>query len=530
MDYKKYIEEGKGIIGLELGSTRIKAVLINDAHEPIAVGGHSWENQLKNGIWTYSMEDIHHGLQACYADLADDVRKKYGIALKKVTAIGISAMMHGYLPFDKDGNLLSMFRTWRNMNASEAAARLSDLFQFNIPDRWSLAQLYQSILDKEEHVKNITFLTTLSGYIHWKLTGEKVLSIGDASGMAPIDPETLSYDRRMLKQFSDVIAPMGYPWKIEEILPKVLVAGQNAGYLTEEGAKFLDPSGNLEAGIPLCPPEGDAQTGMVATNSVAKRTGNVSAGTSGFINIVLEKNLSKMHRAVEVIQTPDGSAVGMIHANTCTSDLNAWVSLFGEFAELTGTKISTDELFGLLYNQALKGEADCGGLVSYGYYSGESVTEVPEGRPMFFRKPTDRLSIANFMRSHLFSSVAVIRMGIDIMAEQGDVKIDRLTGHGGLFKTKAVGQKIMAAALNSPISVMETAGEGGAWGVALLAAYLVRHEEGETLSEYLEDKVFKGNNGETVSPEPKDVEGFNRFLESYKAGLAAERAAAEVHE
>ena len=524
MNTKKFIEEGKAVLGIELGSTRIKAVLIDQNHQPVASGNHSWENRLEDGIWTYSLQDIHEGIQDCYRKLAEDVQQKYGVVLTSLSAIGISAMMHGYLPFDGNGKLLSRFRTWRNTNAAPAAARLSELFQFNIPDRWSGAQLFQSILDKEEHVKDIAYITTLSGYIHWLLTGEKVISIGDASGMFPIDPDTLDFNGHMLTQFDELIEPEGYPWKIRDILPKVLVAGQEAGVLSEEGARFLDPAGNLKPGIVLCPPEGDAQTGMVATNSVAKRTGNISAGTSGFLMAVMEKSMSKMYRAIDIIQTPDGSTVGMIHANTCTSDLDAWVRLFGEFARLSGHEMEPDELYGLLYHEALKGDADCGGLVSYGYYAGEFVTDLPEGRPMFVRKPTDELKLSNFMRAHLYSSVAIIRMGVDIMKKE-DMKIDRLTGHGGLFKTKGVGQRIVAGALDIPVSVMETAGEGGAWGIALLAAYLVWHKEQETLPEYLDKQVFKGNAGETVMPVPEDVKGFYQFLKNYISGLDAERAA-----
>ena len=524
MDYRKYIEEGKAILGLEMGSTRIKAVLIGPDLEPIASGAHAWENRLEEGIWTYSLQDIHEGVQDCYRDLAADVKKKYDTELTNLAAIGISAMMHGYLPFNKDGKLLSRFRTWRNTNAAKAAAELSELFQFNIPDRWSGAQLYQSILDKEEHVKDIDYLTTLAGYIHWILTGERVVNVGDASGMFPIDTETLDYDKKMLARFDELIAPMGYPWKVEDILPKVKVAGESGGTLTEKGAAFLVPSGRLKAGIPLCAPEGDAQTGMVATNSVAKRTGNVSAGTSGFLMIVLEKNMSKMYRAIDIFQTPDGSPVGMIHANTCTSDLDAWVKLFGQFARLSGHELEPDELYGMLYREALKGDTDCGGLVSYGYCAGEFVTNMPEGRPLFVRRPMDELKLANFMRAHLYSAVAIIRMGVDIMKKE-NVQVDRLTGHGGLFKTEGVGQRIMAAALDIPVSVMATAGEGGAWGIALLAAYMVYKKDGETLPEYLDNEVFRGDSGVCVEPVKEDVEGFNRFLADYVAGLEAERAA-----
>ena len=524
MDVKHYIAEGKAVLGMELGSTRIKAVLIGEDHAPVAAGSYAWENRLEEGIWTYSLNDIHEGVQACYRNLAEDVKQQYGVELAGFSAIGISAMMHGYLPFDEDGKLLSRFRTWRNRNAAEAAAELSELFQFNIPDRWSVAQLYQSMLDGEEHVKNISFLTTLAGYIQWLLTGKKVIGIGDASGMFPIDPETMDFDKHMAKQFEEAAAKKGYSLDLCSILPAVLTAGQNAGVLTEEGAAFLDPSGKLKAGIPLCPPEGDALTGMVATNSVAQRTGNVSAGTSGFLVAVMEHSLSRMYREIEIIQTPDGSVVGMIHANTCTSDLDAWVNLFGEFARLSGHEMKPDELYGLLYRNALTGNKDCGGLVSYGYYAGEFLTSVPEGRPLFVRKPTDGLNLADFMRAHLYSAVAIIRMGIDLMKEE-DVQIDCLTAHGGLFKTKGVGQQILADALGIPVTVMETAGEGGAWGIALLAAYMVREEKAQTLPEYLDKAVFSRQNGETLSPIPENKEGYDRFLVNYKAGLEAERAA-----
>lgn len=527
MDVKNYIECGNAVLGLELGSTRIKAVLIGEDHSPIASGSYSWENRLEDGIWTYSLEDIHKGVRACYQNLAQDVKKQYGVELTRLSSIGISAMMHGYLPFDADGKLLSRFRTWRNRNAADAAAKLSELFQFNIPDRWSIAQLYQSILDGEEHVRKITYLTTLSGYVHWLLTGEKVIGVGDASGMFPIDPETMDFNEHMIDQFENAINEMGYSVNLRKVFPEVLTAGEKAGILTKSGAVFLDPSGKLKPGIPLCPPEGDALTGMVATNSIAKRTGNVSAGTSGFLVAVMEHSLSKMYREIEIIQTPDGSVVGMIHANTCTSDLDAWVNLFGEFARLSGNEMNMDELYGLLYRTALTGSEDCGGLVSYGYYAGEFLTSMPEGRPLFVRKPTDSLNIADFMRAHLYSAVAIIRMGVDLM-KQENVQMDCLTAHGGLFKTKGVGQQILADALGVPVTVMETAGEGGPWGIALLAAYMTKKSEHETLPQYLVNHVFGDNVGETIIPIEKNKKGYDCFLKNYKAGLEIERAAVKT--
>lgn len=521
---RELIDSGRAVLGIELGSTRIKAVLIDDNHKPIASGGHSWENRYEEGIWCYHLEDVHEGLRDCFQDLQNDVQKKYGTQIKNLAAMGISAMMHGYMTFNKENEMIHRFRTWRNTNAAEAAAELTELFDFNMPDRWSGAQLYQSILEDMDHVKDINYMTTLSGYVHWKLTGEKVLSVGDASGMFPIDTTTNDFNSEMLDKFDAHVAHKGYPWKVKEILPKVLVAGQNAGYLTEEGAAFLDPTGNLQAGVPFCAPEGDVGTGMVATNSVAPGTGNFSAGTSGFLMVVFEKPLSKMYRVIDICQTPDGYPVGQIHSNTCTSDLNAWVNLFGEFAALTGNKMSPDELFGTLYNEALKGDPDCGGLTSYGYYSGEFITDVPGGRPLFVRKPSDNLSLANFMRSHLYASVAVVRIGTDIMTKEENVPIRRMTGHGGLFKTPVVGQKIMAASLGIPVSCMETAGEGGAWGIALLAAYLINNG-GQSLSDYLDEKVFADCQVTTIDPDPEDVKGYEVFIERYKAAMDTERMA-----
>ena len=525
---KQTIESGKAILGIEFGSTRIKAVLIDENNSPIAQGSHTWENQLEDGLWTYSIEAIWNGLQNCYADLLQDVKKQYDTTIEKLASIGVSAMMHGYMAFDDQEKILVPFRTWRNTNTGKAAAELSKLFVYNIPLRWSISHVYQAILNEEPHVKQIKFLTTLAGYIHWQLTGEKVLGIGDASGMLPIDPETKNYSSTMIEKFDKLIEPKNLGWKIEDILPKVLLAGENAGTLTEEGAKRLDISDHLKAGIPLCPPEGDAGTGMVATNAVKQRTGNVSAGTSSFSMIVLEKALSKPYEMIDMVTTPDGSPVAMVHCNNCTSDLNAWVNLFVEYQKLLGVEVDMNEVFGKLYNHALEGDADCGGLIAYNYFSGEPVTGLEEGRPLFVRSANDRFNLANFMRANLYASVGVLKIGNDILFNEEHVKVDSITGHGGLFKTKGVGQRILAAAINSPISVMETAGEGGAWGIALLAGYLVNNQEGRTLADYLDKQVFGDNKGVTIEPTAEDVAGFNTYIESYKKGLAIEKAAVEA--
>ena len=528
MDVKNLLEEGKGILGIEFGSTRIKAVLIDEKGTPLASGSHEWENRLTDGIWTYTLDDIWNGLADCYADLASDVKKKYDVVLKKFASIGFSAMMHGYLAFDKEGELLVPFRTWRNTITEEAAAKLTEVFQYNIPQRWSIAHLYQAILKKEEHVAKIDFLTTLAGYVHWKLTGEKVLGVGDASGMFPIDCKSGNYDQNMIRKFDELTEPCGYGWKLSDILPKVLSAGENAGTLTPEGAKLLDVSGNLEAGILLCPPEGDAGTGMVATNSVGVRTGNVSAGTSVFAMVVLEKELSKVYPEIDLVTTPDGALVAMVHCNNCTSDLNAWVNLFDEFAKSIGAAIDKNQLFSVLYHKALGGDADCGGLISYNYFSGEPVTGFDEGAPLFVRKADQTFNLANFMRTHLYSSLAALKAGLDLLFKEEDVKVDEMFGHGGLFKTKGVGQRIAAAAMNTPVSVMETAGEGGAWGIALLASYMQNKEEGEELQDFLNHKIFAGQKGEKLLPVKEDVEGFDQFMIRYKKGLAIEHAAVDA--
>ena len=524
-DAKSIIENGKAILGIEFGSTRIKAVLIDPENMPIAQGSHTWENQLVDGLWTYSVEAIWYGLQDCYADLRRNVREQYDIEIETLAAIGVSAMMHGYMAFDKDKNILVPFRTWRNTNTAKAAAKLSDLFVFNIPLRWSISHLYEAILDNEEHVKDIDYLTTLAGYIHWFITGEKVLGIGDASGMLPIDPKTKNYSSEMIAKFDKLVAPRGFGWKLEDILPKVLLAGQNAGFLTPDGAKRLDVSGHLKAGIPVCPPEGDAGTGMVATNAVKPRTGNVSAGTSSFSMIVLEKDLSKPYEVIDIVTTPDGNPVAMVHCNNCTSDLNAWVNLFKEYQELLGVPVDMNEVFGKLYNHALTGQPDCGGLLSYNYISGEPVTGLADGRPLFVRSANDKFTLANFMRANLYASVGVLKIGNDILFNEEHIKVDKITGHGGLFKTKGVGQQVLAAALNSPISVMETAGEGGPWGMALLGSYLVNNDKKLSLADFLEDKVFAGNAGAEICPKPEDVAGFNAYIRNYKACLPVEEAA-----
>ena len=524
---KNNIQSGNTVLGIEFGSTRIKAVLVDDSHNPIAMGTHDWENRLQNNIWTYSLEDIWGGLQDCYQSLAKDVQAKYGLALTKIGAIGFSGMMHGYMPFDAKGELLVPFRTWRNTMTAEACAKLTPVFNFNIPQRWSIAHLYQAILSKEEHVKEVTFFTTLAGYIHWKLTGEKVLGVGEASGMFPIDSKTGDYDAKMLAQFDELVAGEGFAWKLKDILPKVLNAGEKAGVLTAEGAKLLDVTGTLEAGCPMCPPEGDAGTGMVATNSVAVRTGNVSAGTSVFSMVVLEEAMSKVHEEIDMVTTPDGMPVAMVHCNNCTSDLNAWVNLFDEFADTFGMKIDKNDLYGTLYRKALEADTDCGGLMAYNYFSGEPVTGLNEGRPMFVRTPDAKFSLANFMRTHLYSALATLKVGNDILLKEEKVTVDSLMGHGGLFKTPVVGQQILAAAMGAPVTVMDTASEGGAWGIAILAAYMQEKAENESLSDYLNNKIFAGQTGSTIAPKAEDVEGFDVFVKKYLQTIPAEKAAVE---
>lgn len=528
MDAAQLIIEGKGYLGIEFGSTRIKAVLVDKSGNVLSSGGHSWENSYENGIWTYSLEDIWSGLQDCYKDLKANVKKEYGVTLKHFDAIGFSAMMHGYLVFDENDTILVPFRTWRNTITEEAASKLTAEFNYNIPQRWSIAHLYQAILNGEEHVPYVDYITTLAGYVHWRLTGRRVLGVGDASGMFPIDIHTGDFDQTMIQKFDQLIAEKKYHWNLRDILPKVLSAGEEAGMLTEEGASLLDPSGDLQAGIPFCPPEGDAGTGMVATNSVAKRTGNISAGTSVFAMVVLEKELSKVYPQIDLVTTPDGALVGMVHCNNCTSDINAWVNLFREFGEMYGLTFDMNDLFTKLYSVALEGDPDCGGMISYNYFSGEPVTGFDAGAPMFVRDAESKFTLANTMRMHLYSALAALKSGMDLMLKEEGVQVDELFGHGGYFKTKGVGQRIAAAAMNAPVSVMETAGEGGAWGIAVLAAFFAEKKEGQSLGGFLNEEIFSGNKGVKMDPVAEDVKGFEKFMEKYMKNLPAEKAAVEA--
>ena len=526
MEISTKIINAETSLGIELGSTRIKAVLTDNLGKVLATGCYEWENQLIDGIWTYSLDEVHKGLHSCYKDLAKNVKDKCGVTLSKIGTIGISAMMHGYLVFDKNNKLLTPFRTWRNTMTKQAVDILSKLFRFNIPQRWSIAHLYQSILNKEEHVKDIAYMTTLSGYVHWLLTGEKVLGINDASGMFPIDKDS-NFHKDMMKQFDNLIEKENYSWKLSEILPKVLKAGCCAGTLTEKGAVLLDETGVLQPGIPLCPPEGDAGTGMVATNSIAKKTGNVSAGTSIFAMIVLEKELKGLYPEIDMVTTPDGSPVAMVHCNNCTSDLNSCVNLFDEVFNAFEINIDKGKLYTTLYKKALDGDKSCTGLMAYNYLSGEHITGVSEGRPLFVRTPDTKMTLANFMRTHIYATLGSLRIGLDILTENENVKIDKIMGHGGFFKTPEVGQKILAAALNTDVSVMETAGEGGAWGISLLASFMKWKDEKETLPEFLNNKIFVEENAVTVSPDKEDVTGFNEFMKEYKSCLAIEKCAIE---
>jgi len=536
MDTKHAIKKGKTVLGIELGSTRIKSVLIDENYAPIASGSFDWENRLEDtdigAIWTYSLNDVWTGIQKSFSNLQIDFKEKHGIDLSSINidAIGISAMMHGYLTFDKDGKQLAQFRTWRNTNTEKAAAELTEKFNFNIPLRWSIAHLYQAMLNNEPHVKEIDSFTTLAGYVHWKLTGVKALGIGDASGMFPVDSITLKYNSKMTEQFEQLTMPYNYNWKLTSIIPKILLAGENAGSLTTEGALLLDPNGSLKAGIPFCPPEGDAGTGMIATNSITERTGNISAGTSVFAMIVLEKDLSIVYPEIDIVTTPAGKSVAMVHCNNCTSDIDAWVKLFNEFAETAGLKIDKTALYAMLYNKALEADTDCGKLLSYNYFSGEPITKIDEGRPLFARLPDSNFNLANFMKTLLFSAFGTLKYGMDILTEKENVKIDSLLGHGGLFKTKSVGQKLMAAAFNAPVSVMESAAEGGAWGIALLASFMLENTSGASstsLENFLINKVFANLKSTTIKPEQKDIESFKIFMERYTAGLKIEQSAVE---
>ena len=522
------IRGGRTALGIEFGSTRIKAVLIDDTYRTIASGDYQWASHLEDGLWSYSKEEIWKGLQSEYASMADDVYNAYGERLTFIGHIGFSAMMHGYLAFDKAGELLVPFRTWQNTNTSEAHEKLSELFQYNIPERWSVAHLYQAVLNKEEHVGKVDYITTLAGYVHWKLTGKKVLGVGDASGMFPIDPTTKTYEAEFLKQFDALDEIAEQPWKIEDLLPTPLVAGTSAGELTAEGAKLLDPSGALQPGIVLAPPEGDAGTGMVATNSVRVRTGNVSAGTSIFAMVVLEHKLKALHPEVDLVTTPAGDLAGMSHANNFTSDLNAWVGLFGQFAAASGYPLDPGSLYGTLFRAAIADDVDsnCGGLINYPFRSGEFLAGLSEGRPLFVRGPEANMSLGNFMRAQLFSAFSPVKIGMDIMTKDEGVAVDSLVGHGGIFTTPKVAQKILAAAFNTPIKVMSTAAEGGAWGMAVLADYLWHtNEDKSNLADYLDGRVFAGASSTTESPDSDDVAGFEEFFERFRKGLPIEQAA-----
>ena len=513
------------VLGLELGSTRIKAVLIDENHRVIASGSYSWENRLENGVWTYRLEDAVTGVRTCYSRLRQDVLEKYGQPLRRVAAIGISGMMHGYLVFDKDGNQLAPFRTWRNTITAPAAKELMELFRFNIPQRWSIAHLYQAILNKEPHVPAIHRLTTLSGYIHYLLTGQHVTGIDEASGMFPYDDEAKDFDAARLAQFDELIQPYGFPWKLKDILPRVLDAGTVAGTLTADGAALLDETGTLEAGIPLCPPEGDAGTGMVATGAVMPRTGSISAGTSAFSLQVLERPLKHYYPEIDVVATPAGKTVAMAHTNTCTSEIDAWVNLIADAARAMGWPVDLNELYPAMYRKALEGDPDCGGIIAFNYFAGEPLTQTENGRPMLVRLPESKLTITNLMRSQLYGAIATLKIGMDMLAKEEQVESDRLLGHGGFFKTPGVGQQILADALNVPISTMETAGEGGPWGMALLASYMHRKESGESLEDYLQSKVFADAKSSVAQPDPAGVAGFRMYLERYVACLPAQQSA-----
>ena len=503
-------------LGIELGSTRIKAVAVDESFRPVSSGDYTWASRYENGVWTYSLEEVWTGLRAALSAVENRA---------EVAAAGVSAMMHGYLAFDRDWNLLVPFRTWQNTITGPAAAELTALFSFNVPQRWSVAHLYQAVLNGEEHVSRIAHITTLAGYVHYMLTGVNAVGIGEASGMFPIDSQALDYDRAMVEKFDALAAERNLPWRLEELLPRVLTAGQEAGRLTPAGAALLE--GLLPAGIPFAPPEGDAGTGMTATNAVAPRTGNVSAGTSIFSMVVLERPLEKVYEEIDLVTTPTGAPVAMVHCNNCTNDTNAWVGVLGEAARLFGANPSAGELYQKLYEKSLEGAPDCGGVLVCNYLAGEGVTHLDAGRPLVVRRPDSTFNLANFFRAQLYATMATLKIGMDILAEEG-VAIDSLTGHGGLFKTPGVGQRYMAAACNAPVTCMDTAGEGGPYGMALLAAYLLRREEGERLEDFLSNRVFAGVSGSTAAPDGAEAAAFGEYIQRYKALLQVERAAAEL--
>lgn len=525
MNTADYIKAGKASIGIEFGSTRIKAVLIGEDFSAAAAGAYDWENSLIDGVWTYSLDEIREGLKGCFGALMADVREKYGVTLESAASVGISAMMHGYLAFDENDGLLVPFRTWRNTMTETAADILTEKLGFNIPQRWSIAHLYQAILNGEEHVSQIRFVTTLAGYVHWLLTGRKVIGIGDGSGMFPIDVKNGSYNSVMAEKFEQLTEGTAFTQRLSDVLPEIVPVGECAGTLTESGALLLDPTGTFKAGARLCPPEGDAQTGMAATNSIAPRTGNVSAGTSIFAMAVLEKDLSAVYRQIDIVTTPCGNPVAMVHCNNCTTDLNCWVKLFEDVLRLFGAETSKTELYNKLFAAALSGDTDCGGIISCNYHSGEHVTGFTEGRPLVMRTPTSELNAANFMRSLIYSCMSTLKIGMDILLNEEKIVLDKIYAHGGLFKSPVTGQRFLAAALGVPVALMESAGEGGAWGIALLASYLANRGEGETLEAYLENRVFGGKTGSVMEPDKNDMKGFEAYMENYKAALEAERTA-----
>lgn len=524
---KNIILNAETALGIEFGSTRIKSVLVDLNGSPLASGSFDWENSYKNGVWTYSLDEVFEGLRASFAALKKSVCDKYGVKLETVGSMGISGMMHGYLAFDKDGAQLAEFRTWRNTITAEAAEKLSALFDFNIPQRWSIAHLYQAILNGEEHVGRVDFIATLAAYVHYRLTGERVIGVGEASGMFPIDSSINDYDAAMLDKFDGCVADKGFPWMLRDILPRVLVAGERAGTLTAEGAAMLDPTGEFRPGVPMCPPEGDAGTGMVATNSVAVRTGNVSAGTSIFLMVVLEKALSKLYPEIDMVTTPSGKPVAMVHCNNCSGEIDAWAGLFTSMCSALGMDISIYKVLDKMFESALSGDKDCGGLVAFNYLSGEVITGLDSGKPLFLRGPESKFDLPNFARAQLCSAAATLSIGMEILADE-HVKIDKLLGHGGYFKAPLAGQKIMAAALEAPVSVMKTAGEGGPWGIALLASYMQNKAEGETLEAFLDSRVFSNEDAFEVKPDPEDIAGFKEFLDNYKKSLPVEKAAVEA--
>ncbi|MEU4387634.1 FGGY-family carbohydrate kinase [Promicromonospora sp. NPDC023805] len=528
---REAIEQGRTALGIELGSTRIKACLVGPDNAPLASGSHDWENQLVDGVWTYSLDAVWSGLQESMTALLADVERQYGVRLTTVGALGVSAMMHGYLAFDETDELLVPFRTWRNTSTERAATELTGLFGYNIPLRWSVAHLYQAILDAEPHVSQVRHFTTLAGYVHWRLTGQQVLGVGDASGMFPIDPATKDYDQRMIAQLDELVGDRGPGLGITDLLPRVLPAGTDAGALTAEGAALLDPTGTLRPGIPLCPPEGDAGTGMVATNSVAPRTGNVSAGTSIFAMVVLEKPLDRVHEELDLVTTPAGDLVAMVHCNNGASELGAWADLFGQFATALGQPAAPDAVFGALLRSALDGDADGGGLLAYNYLSGEPITGLEAGRPLFTRTPDSRLTLGNFARTQVYSVFGTLSLGMRVLAAE-QVGLDSMFAHGGLFRTEGVAQRLLAAALGAPVAVGRTAGEGGAWGIAVLAAYRASANGAavpeQSLGAYLGAEVFADAALDVVEPDAGDVAGFSAYLERYSAGLAIERAAVET--